>query len=137
MLAEGTLPKLGSTAKTLGVRVSPMQDRDIPVGSDGTVRPGTGGMSVAPSLGDLPGHRIPKRLRPAIAYARGSNSLYCWRMGEGPFESAPLADGLNLRPDLKKANHGFVEPATIVLLGEFQACLEATRDQWTIDETIR
>src|SRR5438128_3222372 len=107
MLADGALPKLGSTAKTLGVRVSPSEDGDIPVKSDGTVCPGTGGMSVAPSLRDLPGHRIPRRLKPAIAYARGSNSLFCWKMGEGPFECGTLTHGLNLRPDLNQASHGF------------------------------
>jgi hypothetical protein len=57
-------------------------------------------------------------------------------MGEGPFECGTLTHGLNLRPDLNQASHGFVEPATITSLRDYQACLEATRDLWIVDERI-
>ncbi len=40
------LPKIGRSNRELGVRVEG-PTRDLPVGNDGTVEPGTGGMSVA------------------------------------------------------------------------------------------
>jgi len=67
----------------LGVRV-PL---DIEPHASGCVRPGTGGMSVAPRLADLPPHRIPRRLRglAGLAFAAGSNTLRVWKIGNGPF----------------------------------------------------
>jgi RHS repeat-associated protein len=49
-------PETGPTARTLGAR----PNTDIPVNSDGTVQPGTGGMSVSPnSPSNLPPFRRP------------------------------------------------------------------------------
>jgi hypothetical protein len=126
MTREGDRPKLGPTARTLGVR-----PRDIPV-VDGSVAPGTGGMSVAPSWRDLPSHRIPRRLARLAPDAAGSNDDACWRTGEGPFGPGPVAEGLALRPD--KPTHGLVEPSEAMSFESYQAFLEATRDEWRIDE---
>src|SRR5262245_5119252 len=94
MTREGDHPKIGPTARALGVRVP----RDIPV-ADGLVSPGTGGMSVAPSWRELPPWRIPRRLNHLAPGAAGNDTDACWRMGEGPFEAGVVADRLVLRPD--------------------------------------
>src|SRR5438874_141843 len=91
MLADGDGPMVGDGARTLGVRVAPADKPDLPVGDDGFVQPRTGGMSVAPTVGLLPSHRIPKRLRSRYPDARGPDCLSCWRMGNGPFEEGPFA----------------------------------------------
>lgn len=122
-------PQVGSTARTLGVRVP----TDISVDSAGFVTPGTGGMSVAPRWRDLPRHRIPSRLRHVIPAASGSNLDACFRIGDGGFVSGGLAAGLQLRPD--SPIHGCVEPDAAEPLGQYQADLAATRHQWIIDET--
>lgn len=74
MTREGNKPKLGSTARTLGVRVPPACFHDIPVDPDGTVAPRTGGMSVAPAWRALPLHRIPRRLRHLVPWAAGNDN---------------------------------------------------------------
>jgi len=121
-------PQVGSTARTLGVRVP----TDISVDPAGRVCSGRGGMSVAPRWRDLPRHRIPVRLGHIIALASGSNLDACFRLGDGGFVRGGLAAGLQLRPD--SATHGCVEPAAVELLGQFRDDLAATRDHWIIDE---
>jgi len=132
MTIDNGKPMIGASARALGVRVPPSQTCDIRVEADGTVRPGAGGMSVVPSWRDLPSYRIPRRLRSIVPDACGNNQDACWRMGEGPFECAPLARRLTLRPN--SPAHGCVEPAAVVSLATYQADLAATQDQWVIDE---
>ena len=127
MIKDGDYPKVGPTAKTLGVRIP----GDIAV-QGGLVSPGTGGMSVAPSWRQLPQHRIPKRLKPLVPEASGSNECSCWRMGEGPFESGVVAEDLDLRPD--NSQNGLVEPTRRMSEDDFQARLAATRELWVLDE---
>jgi hypothetical protein len=92
-------------------------------------------MSVAPAWRLLPVHRIPRRLRAKFPRPAGKNQCFVWRMGEGPFREAPVADRLLLRPDPEKPNaHGFVEPVCTMPVGEYQAALAATRDQWVVAE---
>src|SRR4051812_7988012 len=91
MLADGDMPKIGPSAKLLGVRVAPQKPADIPVSAQGTVLPRTEGMSVAPSIGKLPHHRIPVRLRSRFPRATGDPKLICWKMGEGPFAEAQIS----------------------------------------------
>jgi hypothetical protein len=129
MQKDGDRPKLGRTAKTLGVRIP----GDIAVDATGHVSPGTGGMSVVPAWRLLKSHRIPMRLRHFCPDATGKTDLSCWKMGEGEFKDGPLAPGLSFRRDTPM--HGLVEPAQVVSLADFEADLAATRDQWTIDET--
>lgn len=127
MARNGDRPRIGNTARDLGVRVP----GDIPVHL-GQVSPGTGGMSVAPTWRDLPPWRIPKRLIDLTPDAAGKDEDACWRMGDGPFEDARVAELLNLRPD--RPTHGVVEPSETMALPRFQQALAATRDCWRIDE---
>jgi hypothetical protein len=56
------LPKVGPSSRELGVRTAG-PTRDIPVKEDGTVEPGTGGMSVAlDAARNLPKPRLPRSL---------------------------------------------------------------------------
>ena len=125
MTPDGDFPMIGQTARSLGVRVGDADD--IPE-RDGFVRPGTGGMSVAPRIEDLPRHRIPRRLRHRVPEATGRVGDVCWVLGEGPFEDGPVAERLLLRPD--KPGHGLVEPAEAMATGEYLAGLAATRESW-------
>jgi hypothetical protein len=135
MLADGNRPRVGSQASTLGVRVAPATKPDIPVDAAGLVHPGTGGMSVAPEWRLLPDHRIPRRLQAKCSRATGNDKFHCWRMGEGPFLPEPVSPELALRPDRGAlVTHGVVEPIREMGLAEFQAALEATSEQWVIDE---
>src|SRR4051812_40044130 len=100
MFPDENGPRIGPTGNTLGARLGPPEEGgDIPVAADGTVAPGTGGMSVTPSLETLPLHRIPKWLRSRIPRARGNNALLVWKMGEGAFEPGPVTADLIFRPD--------------------------------------
>ena len=128
MTVDGGRPRVGPSARMLGVRVPD----DISPDATGVVRPGTGGMSVAPAWRDLPAHRIPARLRHLAPDARGKNEDACWRMGQGPFQAGPLSPDLHLLPD--RPGHGVVEPARSMGLDEFQRALAATRDEWEIEE---
>jgi hypothetical protein len=130
MKKENGKPALGASATTLGVRIPD----DIRPDADDRVRPGTGGMSVSPSLRTLPLHRIPARLRERVPKARGNNDLFVWSMGEGTFACGAVATGLLLRVDPSNDNHGFVEPDTIMELSEYQRSLYTTQDAWSIDE---
>ena len=132
MCKDGEKPLVGCSASALGCRIPPDPKADLPVGSDGTVQPNTGGMSVSPHWRMLPRWRIPRRLRDKIEGAAGSLNLFCWRMGTGSFVPEPVATGLVLRPD--SDTHGTVQPDRQMLLAEYQGALAATRDQWVIDE---
>lgn len=125
-------PKIGDTARSLGVRVAPAESPDIPVATDGKVVPGSGGMSVAPTWRDLPRHRIPIRLKTLLPSACGSNQDACWAMGEGAFEVSRVASGLSLRLD--SPVHGLVEPEYNQYISEYRGHLAATRDQWVVAE---
>src|SRR5579862_9016360 len=127
MKKEDGRPALGESATTLGVRVASTIS-DIPVDADGRVQPGTGGMSVSPSLRDLPYRLIPRRLRRLVPRAVGNDSLFVWSMGGGAFADGAIAPGLQLRVDPKNENHGFVEPNALMTLEEYQFALSATRD---------
>ena len=128
MAQDGNYPMVGDASNRLGVRPG----TDLPVDEHGNVRPGTGGMSVAPDWRSLPYYLIPKRLKPLLADARGTNSRRCWKMGEGPFEPGDVSQELTLRPD--SPEHGVVEPGELTSLAEFQAALAATRENWVDGE---
>lgn len=128
---------LGSSSSTLGVRVpGGLGIPDIVPDSDGHVSPGTGGMSVSPSIRQLPLRLIPRRLNSLVPGAIGNNNLFVWRTGEGPFAPGPVADRLVLRPDPRGPGHGFVEPAQRMPLEEYVLAIQATRDQWVVDEEL-
>lgn len=129
MTRDGEKPRIGPSARTLGVRPSV----DITPDENGLVIPQTGGMSVAPSWRELPSHRIPLRLQPIAHDAVGSDDDACWCMGSGEFVDSPVTNSLDLRRE--KSDHGLVEPSRTMELHDFQAALAGTRDLWRIDET--
>ncbi len=128
MTRDGEKPRIGPSARTLGVRPSV----DITPDENGLVMPQTGGMSVAPSWRELPPHRIPLRLQPIAHDAVGRDDDACWCMGSGDFVDSPLTDSLDFRRD--QSDHGIVEPSRTMELNDFQVALAATRDLWEIDE---
>ncbi len=132
MTVDDGKPLVANTARGLGARIGALPEDDIPSDDVGRVHPGYGGMSVAPSWRELEVHRIPKRLKHAVADARGSNRDACWRMGTGPFESGPVTEQLHLHKDSEV--HASVEPETAMTAAQYIAALVATRDQWSIDE---
>lgn len=125
---ENGLPVVGPSSSTLGVRLG----IDIDLDAQNNVLVNGKGMSVAPGWRDVNPNCIPKRLRPLLPGAGGSNNTFCFRRGEGPFQRGPFANGVNLEPDSPK--HGNVVPAQAVPLATYEADLEATRSDWQIDE---
>jgi hypothetical protein len=110
------LPKVGRSGRELGVRVGgPV--RDIPVRSDGTVEPHSGGMSVAlDEARYLPKHRLPMSLG-----GEGRDQVFF--MG-----ATELPPDLTVRPD--PYPHALVEPGARCLLEEFESALATTRASW-------
>lgn len=121
------LPSVGHTS--LGVR----PEVDVDIDSQNNVQVNGKGMSVAPNWRDINVNRIPKRLRPLLPGAGGSNNTFCFRMGHGDFVQGRFANGLTLEPD--SATHGNVAPAGIISIAEYQLDLAATRPDWQKDET--
>jgi hypothetical protein len=126
-------PVVEATGKGLGVRGEPVNEQtDVDLDPQGRVLLNRKGMSVAPQWRDLPFFLISKRLRDKVPSARGNSNLYCFTMGDGPFEEGALSQELTLIVD--RATHGVVTPQTLVSLNDFQSHLADTRDDWWIDE---
>lgn len=136
MRRAGHQPELGESASALGVRVP----HDIALGANNQVQPGTGGMSVSPSLialRNLPSRMVPRRLRAVIPGAFGNDDLFVWSIGHGewpqPKEVATLGiivltatgqkitqqDDLQLQVDPNNSQHGFVEPSASMSLERY------------------
>ena len=114
--ADG-LPKTGRSSRELGVRIDgPIVD--LPVSSDGTVAPGTGGMSVAVDAArNLPKPRLPRSLG-----GEGRDPVFTMFGGA-------LPRVLCLRVD--RHPHAFVEPASRGPLDGYESSLAATRPLWS------
>ena len=123
-------PAIAPTATTLGVRVP----TDIEADANGLVHAETGGMSVSPTLLDLRKHRVPGRLQTIYPAASGNDDLYVWSLGSGEFVGGAVTEQLRLRLDPIKATHGFVEPSGTMPLKQYQDALQATQDDWILDE---
>lgn len=132
MTCDGDKPKVGPTARMLGVRVPPGPKPDIVPDDDGMVGPFTGGMSVAPDIYSLPVHRLPERYNGYVPKAHGKVEDACWRWGDGPFASENISTQLSLR--LENLAHGLIEPAHRMYVEHYQSALAATRNGWTIVE---
>jgi hypothetical protein len=89
-------------------------------------------MSVAPALRKLPSFLIPERLKGTVPKACGDDRLRVWRHGEGAFADGSINGQLAL--GRTTAKHGEVEPASRTLLGDYQAALAATKNDWELDE---
>lgn len=119
--APDGLAMLGRAVRHLGVRVP----RDIAADDRGDVRPGTGGMSVAPdSMWNLPNHRRPRGM------GRGSTGPVQDQVYS--LQEVVLSDQrLALRADPEApVLHALIEPSTIVPLTEYEAQLARTRPYW-------
>ncbi|HVC96704.1 MAG TPA: hypothetical protein VND64_23705 [Pirellulales bacterium] len=123
-----------SASKELGVRCPPGPHADVDLDSAGHVLLNGRGMSVAENWRYLPPHLIPKRLLPLVPDASGSNQLFCWSMGNGPFVNDSVNESLALRIKPHMPNMGNVVPIEPVAVDRFQLDLAATRNQWQPDE---
>ena len=135
MEGDDGYPRVGSTARCLGVRVPTDGVRvptDIEPDADGLVYCGERGMSVGPSVAALPTHRIPRRLKHIAWDAAGKDSDYVWSMGSGQFEDGNLCDSLSLCVD--RPEHGVVRPAFTMLIDAYTEALSGTRALWRVDE---
>ena len=121
------LPTVSQTS--LGVRPG----IDVDLDTQNNVLVNAKGMSVAPNWRDINVNRVPKRIRPIVPGASGSNSTFCFRMGDGAFVQGPFANGLTLEPD--SPTHGNVAPALVVPFAAYEADIAATRPDWQEDET--
>lgn len=119
--AEDNLPQVGPSGKTLGVRVP----EDIAPDANDDVRPGIGGMSVAPSsMWDVPHFRRPRSM------GRGASApeKYCVF---GLEEDALTPHPLGVRPDPHSYRpHAFIEPSETMQLATYEAALTGTRRSW-------
>jgi hypothetical protein len=112
---DGT-PAVGPSARMLGVR----PHVDIPVDPAGYVRPGTGGMSVAP---DAP-RNLPRHRRPPQYDGTGEDPVWC-------LQERDLGPNLRYVPDdVLLPIHGVVEPAITMTFTAYQHALEATAPHW-------
>lgn len=115
---DPTRPRCGPTARTLGVRPGV----DVPVADDGSVRPGTGGMSVTP---DDP-RRLPPHRRPRALGGEGKDPVFV-------IHDTALGERLGHRPDPSRPGaHGFVEPALPVPAEQYQQALCDTGPRWRL-----
>jgi hypothetical protein len=104
---------VGPSARALGVRPGD----DIPV-VGGRVRPGTGGMSVAP---DDPMH-LPRHRRPPSLAGTGRDPVWGIALDS-------LGADVVFRQD--KRHHGLLEPAREMSIDEFQGALAALAPRWS------
>lgn len=124
---SGSAPRVEATARGLGVR-----PRDLAPCALGLAHPNQGGMSVAPTLTDLPPHRVPERLGHLVEGASGYDSDRVWVVGASAFSNGPFARGLALR--VTSTSHGVVEPDEQRPFNQYEAHLAATASQWAVGE---
>lgn len=119
--ADDGLPKVGPSARALGVRVP----HDLVPDSEGRVHPSTGGMSVSPETPwNVPNHR---RSRGMGRGSSGPADDVVYRI-----QASLLGSGLSVRRDPRRPDkHAFVEPAAERPLAIFESDLAATRPDWT------
>ena len=124
-------PSTATSSSTLHVRDN---DMDFAVYGDGMAGPGAGGLSVAPTVGDLQPNFRPARF--------GGNAddrkMHVWKFGNLPYVAGAVGFGLNLRPyppRSRELEHGVLEPANVITLELFRDRAVTTRDSWTYVET--
>ena len=109
-------PETGNSARKLGVRIQG-PSVDIVPGKQGLVRPGTGGMSVAPDDPScLPHHRRPRSLG-----GEGRDPVFAMTV-------AMLPASLYLRSDTP--THALVEPRRTCPYADYETALYSTRLTW-------
>lgn len=125
--ATGNAPLVEASARGLGVR-----QRDLVPCQLGLAHPNQGGMSVAPTLADLPPHRVPARLGHLREGAEGADSDRVWVLGTGAFVEGSFTQGLALR--VTSVSHGNIEPDEQRPFEQYVAHLAATATLWTVGE---
>lgn len=136
MKAASGQPIVGSGRAELGARVpSSSSTPDVTPDGTGQVHPGGGGMSVSPTLRQVPPFLLPRRLKTQLGLreAKAPDDWQVFRLGSGLFQAGAVGPDLILRPD--RDDHGVIEPARVVSVPDYQACLASTKDAWTVDET--
>lgn len=123
----GAAPMVEASARGLGVR-----PRDLAPCPQGLAHPRKGGMSVAPTLVQLPPHRVPERLGHLVEGASGHDSDLIWVAGSGVFADGAFAQGLTLR--VTAANHGMLEPDEQRPFVQYESHLAATVTLWAVGE---
>ncbi len=134
MTPAGDCPKCGRGGRLLGVRLPPNGKPDIHPDQNGEVHPGTGGMSVSPTLSTLPSFCVPARLKPFARNARGKNTDRVWRLSDAPFEDGELSNDLRLAVDSNK--HATIQPKSTQSTSDYEQALESTREEWLVDEPV-
>ena len=123
---EDGLPTVAPAANALGVRL--WNDIDIDHLNNAVLN--HKGMSVSRTWREMHLFRIPKRLGHG---GQGSNNTHRFRRGNGAFQQAAFAPGLELLPDSQI--HAVVRPTQLAPLTQYEGDLAATRAEWQIDET--
>lgn len=114
--ADG-LPKVGRSGRELGVRIDGPW-RDLAVGIDGTIEPGTGGMSVALDAAA----NLPKPRRPRSLGGQGRDPVFTMFTASVP---PALLVGTDNYP------HALVEPRQPCQFRDFETELSNTRPLWS------
>lgn len=95
---------------------------DITLAPGGMVRPGAGGMSVAPDAVEiLPAHRRPR------GWGNGSTGPRTDRIY---FITSTAIEAGDLVVRIDAETHGLIEPRQRVSLRSYEAALERTRSEW-------
>ena len=125
---EDGLPRVGSTARTLGARPGYPDDPpdlrpDIHISAAGNVYPETGGASTAiPPPDNLPPHRRPPK------HGGTDKRLELYEL-----ETNDLPEELEERIDPNNpTRHVFIEPSRVMEFEEYQHALHSTRGFWRV-----
>jgi hypothetical protein len=129
MLRDIDGPIVGSDSNMLGVRIPPHPQADVHPDSAGNVHARGGGLSVNEDWKRMHLNHIPARFSNIVKKARGSDKKSLWRLGEVPFSNGQITEELELR--ITGANHGLIEPAKSMQIGEFQQRLGETKPLWS------
>ena len=116
MIDDDRLPKLGRSARMLGIRLG--AQGDIEVDEQGLVQPNGGGMSVTP---DDP-YRMARWRLPRTLGGEGVDPVWA-------LDAVLLPAALRYRIDIPE-RHGFIEPTRTMLLTDYETALESTRTLW-------
>lgn len=127
MEEENGMPKVGSSAKLLGVRVPPNPKPDVQPNANGLIptltQKNPQGMSCAPRIEDLPRHRRPVHWDGK----QKSPTFQVWKIAEEDPD-----------PDLAivqdSPSHITIGPSGDMTADELQAALAATQSKWVLME---
>lgn len=111
---DNNLPKLGQSARELGVR----PNVDIPIDAQGYVHPQTGGMSVTvDDVMYLPAHR-----RPPNFNGTGKDPVFSIKKEKLPKTLTARQQG--------SLHHYLIEPGDTCTLTQYELNLSSTRPNW-------